>query len=50
MIPSIDFAHGETIDMLRDTIRQFAAAEIVSVGPDRGYPMASLLGAASSRR
>jgi isovaleryl-CoA dehydrogenase len=28
MIPSIDFAHGETIDMLRDTVRQFAAAEI----------------------
>jgi len=28
MIPSIDFAHGETIDMLRDTVQQFAAAEI----------------------
>jgi len=26
--PSLGFAHGETIDMLRDTIRAFAAAEI----------------------
>ena len=27
-LPSIDFHHGETIDMLRDSIRAFAAAEI----------------------
>ena len=26
--PAIDFHHGETIDMLRATVRQFAAAEI----------------------
>jgi isovaleryl-CoA dehydrogenase len=26
--PSLGFAHGETIDMLRDSIRSFAAAEI----------------------
>lgn len=26
--PSLNFAHGETIDMLRETIRSFAAAEI----------------------
>ena len=26
--PTLNFAHGETIDMLRDTIRSFAAAEI----------------------
>jgi isovaleryl-CoA dehydrogenase len=26
--PNLGFAHGETIDMLRDTIRHFAAAEI----------------------
>ena len=26
--PSLGFAHGETIDMLRDSIRHFAAAEI----------------------
>ncbi len=27
-IPTLDFHHGETIDMLRDTVQQFAAAEI----------------------
>jgi isovaleryl-CoA dehydrogenase len=26
--PSLDFSHGETIDMLRETVRDFAAAEI----------------------
>ena len=26
--PSLNFQHGETIDMLRDTVQQFAAAEI----------------------
>jgi isovaleryl-CoA dehydrogenase len=26
--PTLDFHHGETIDMLRDTVQQFAAAEI----------------------
>ena len=26
--PSLGFAHGETIDMLRDSIRHFAVAEI----------------------
>ncbi|HMY07412.1 MAG TPA: acyl-CoA dehydrogenase family protein, partial [Accumulibacter sp.] len=26
--PSLDFAHGETIAMLRDSVRDFAAAEI----------------------
>ena len=26
--PSLNFAHGETIDMLRESIRGFAAAEI----------------------
>ncbi len=27
-IPSLDFGHGETIEMLRDTVRAFAAKEI----------------------
>ncbi|MBP8007143.1 MAG: isovaleryl-CoA dehydrogenase [Burkholderiales bacterium] len=27
-VPSIDFHHGETLDMLRATVQQFAAAEI----------------------
>ena len=27
-LPSLTFAHGETIDMLRDTVREFAHAEI----------------------
>jgi isovaleryl-CoA dehydrogenase len=27
-IPALDFHHGETIDMLRATVRQFAADEI----------------------
>ena len=26
--PSLGFAHGETIDMMRESIRHFAAAEI----------------------
>src|SRR6266853_5213005 len=26
--PALDFHHGETIDMLRETVRQFAADEI----------------------
>ena len=28
LLPGLDFAHGETIDMLRDTVASFAAAEI----------------------
>ena len=28
MLSQLNFAHGETIDMLRDTVRSFAAAEI----------------------
>jgi len=28
MIPALDFHHGETIDMLRATVREFAADEI----------------------
>ncbi len=28
MLSQLNFAHGETIDMLRDTVRAFAAAEI----------------------
>lgn len=26
--PTLNFAHGETIDMLRDSVRSFAADEI----------------------
>jgi isovaleryl-CoA dehydrogenase len=35
--PALDFHHGETIDMLRATVRQFAAAEIAprAAGIDR---------------
>ena len=33
-LPSIDFHHGEDIDMLRDTVRQFAAAEIAPRAAD----------------
>ena len=42
-LPSFDFNHGETIDMLRETVRQFAADEIApraaSVDRDNAFPM-----------
>jgi isovaleryl-CoA dehydrogenase len=33
-VPSIDFHHGETLDMLRATVQQFAAAEIAPRAAD----------------
>jgi isovaleryl-CoA dehydrogenase len=33
-LPTLGFAHGETIDMLRDTVRSFAAAEIAPRAAD----------------
>ncbi len=33
-LPSIDFHHGETLDMLRATVQQFAAAEIAPRAAD----------------
>ena len=39
--PAIDFHHGETIDMLRATVQQFAADEIA--------PRAAEIGRASCR-
>ncbi len=42
-LPSIDFHHGETIDMLRETVRQFAADEIApraaAIDRDNAFPM-----------
>ena len=42
-LPSFDFNHGETIDMLRETVRQFAADEIApraaSIDRDNAFPM-----------
>ncbi len=42
-LPSFDFDHGETIDMLRETVRQFAADEIApraaSIDRDNAFPM-----------
>ncbi|MFO1281288.1 MAG: isovaleryl-CoA dehydrogenase [Burkholderiales bacterium] len=42
MLPSIDFNHGETIDMLRETVRQFAADEIApraaAIDRDNEFP------------
>ena len=42
-LPSIDFNHGETIDMLRETVRQFAADEIApraaAIDRDNAFPM-----------
>ena len=42
MIPSIDFHHGETVDMLRETVRQFAADEIApraaAIDRDNRFP------------
>jgi isovaleryl-CoA dehydrogenase len=41
-LPSIDFHHGEDIDMLRDTVAQFAAAEIApraaAIDRDNQFP------------
>jgi isovaleryl-CoA dehydrogenase len=41
--PAIDFHHGETIDMLRSTVRQFAADEIAPRAADidrtNAFPM-----------
>ena len=33
-LPTLDFHHGETIDMLRATVQQFAAAEIAPRAAD----------------
>ncbi len=33
-LPALDFDHGETIDMLRATVRQFAADEIAPRAAD----------------
>ena len=33
-LPALDFNHGETIDMLRDSVRQFAADEIAPRAAD----------------
>ena len=42
-LPSFDFNHGETIDMLRETVRQFAADEIApraaSIDRDNAFPL-----------
>ena len=42
-LPPFDFDHGETIDMLRETVRQFAADEIApraaSIDRDNAFPM-----------
>ena len=42
-LPSFDFDHGETIDMLRETVRQFAADEIApraaAIDRDNAFPM-----------
>ncbi len=42
MIPSIDFHQGETVDMLRETVRQFAADEIApraaAIDRDNQFP------------
>ena len=41
-LPSIDFDHGEDIEMLRDTVAQFAAAEIApraaAIDRDNQFP------------
>jgi len=41
-LPSIDFHHGETIDMLRETVRQFSADEIApraaAIDRDNAFP------------
>ncbi|MBK6805329.1 MAG: isovaleryl-CoA dehydrogenase [Betaproteobacteria bacterium] len=42
-LPPFDFDHGETIDMLRETVRQFAADEIApraaAIDRDNAFPM-----------
>ena len=42
-LPAFDFNHGETIDMLRETVQQFAADEIApraaSIDRDNAFPM-----------